>query len=224
MGSDLTPLTELTLTKCNHKVWQPRPPLFLTTTKNYFLDSSRRTLISVTAIRRDEVFQEPCCKYLFTGDTKCTPPKIEILPITLLTDLEGLFLLAQCAHPPFYLPRGQTIAQVIPTPREVPVDDHTPEAYGVEVVGEDKPKITFYLNWWSKTLGVEGLLDTEAHVTIIRNRMWPSHWELQPLAGKIQGIGGAQLARISKDIIQIKGPEGQLASLHPFVVDYKVPL
>lgn len=178
----------------------------------------------MTVIRRNGVFQEPCCKYLVTGDTKCTPPERGIFPITLPTDLEGLFLLARRTHPPFYLPRGQTIAQVIPTPREVPVDDHMPEAYWAEVVGEDKPKITFYLNRRSKTLGVEGMLDTGAHVTIIHNRVGPSHWELQPLAGKIQGIGGAQLARISKDIIQIKGPEGQLASLHPFVVDYKVPL
>lgn len=44
------------------------------------------------------------------------------------------------------------------------------------------------------------------------------------MAGKLQGIGGLQLAKISKNTVQGEGPDGKLASVHRFVIDYKAPL
>ncbi|RMC22346.1 hypothetical protein DUI87_00658 [Hirundo rustica rustica] len=54
--------------------------------------------------------------------------------------------------------------------------------------------------------------------------MWPSYWDLKPIASKLQAIGGLQLVKISKNIVQVEGLDGKLASGHPFVIDYKAPL
>lgn len=49
-------------------------------------------------------------------------------------------------------------------------------------------------------------------------------WELQDVASKVQGIEDVQLAWQSKSIVQTEGPDGQLANLRPFVLDYKETL
>ncbi|XP_014116889.1 PREDICTED: endogenous retrovirus group K member 18 Pol protein-like [Pseudopodoces humilis] len=68
----------------------------------------------------------PTSKYIAIGDTKHTPPEIEISPIAFPGGPENLILLARCTHPPFFLAKGQIIAQFIPIPEGVPVDDHAP--------------------------------------------------------------------------------------------------
>ncbi|TRZ08340.1 hypothetical protein HGM15179_018768 [Zosterops borbonicus] len=65
-------------------------------------------------------------------------------------------------------PKGQVIAQAIPIPTKLPVDNLSPDVYWTEIVEEDKP--------------------------------------------------------IIRSVVQIEGPDGQLASVHPFVLDYVVPL
>ncbi|XP_064258691.1 small ribosomal subunit protein eS19-like [Passer domesticus] len=54
-----------------------------------------------------------------------------------------------------------------------------------------------------------GMLDTGADVTIISHSEWPEHWELQPVAGMISGIGGATVSMQSKNNILIEGPKNQ---------------
>ncbi|RMC05511.1 hypothetical protein DUI87_18705 [Hirundo rustica rustica] len=61
-------------------------------------------------------------------------------------------------------------------------------------------------------------------LTIVPERMWPSHWELQNVARHIEDTGGMKWAEQSKSVVQIKGPNGQLATLRPFVLDYSEPL
>lgn len=158
------------------------------------------------------------------GDANHISSEIEIVPVTLLANLSGLVLLAHCIHPPFYLTRDQVIAQAIPIPAKIPVDNQAPEVYWAEVAGEDKPMIPLHIWQGQDGIGMKGLLDTGADETIIPERAWPSHWELQNVTGKIQGIGGAQLARISKSVLQFEGSDWQLANICPFVADYRVPL
>lgn len=87
-------------------------------------------------------------------------------------------------------------------------------------MGKNKSIVSCYLRQGTETLKMKGLLDTGVDVTVIPKRRWLAHWELQPMAF----IKGAQLARISKNIVQMEGLEGQLDTVCPFVADYKAPL
>ncbi|KAF4796462.1 hypothetical protein TURU_083981 [Turdus rufiventris] len=79
---------------------------------------------------------EPGGKYIVTGDTNHIPSEIKIVLVTLLANPSGLVLLACCIHAPFYLARGQVIAQDIPIPAKIPVDDQAPEVYWAEAVAD----------------------------------------------------------------------------------------
>ncbi|KAF4796473.1 endogenous retrovirus group K member 25 Pro protein-like protein [Turdus rufiventris] len=107
---------------------------------------------------------------------------------------------------------------------EVPVDEKAPAVYWAEVVGENKPSLACNLTCGSDHFHVEGWIDKGADVTIIPERMWPSHWDLQHVVGKIQGLGGIKLAKISKSNVQIEEPDGKLTRVLQFVTKYKCPL
>lgn len=62
------------------------------------------------------------------------------------------------------------------------------------------------------------MADTGADVTIIPRSEWPWDWKLTPANGVILGIGGAAVSMHSKDSIIVEGPEGQVATIRPFVV------
>lgn len=191
--------------------------------KDHFFRSRHWTVVSVDPLR-EKLTPDLNCKFLVIGDTKNTPPEIEISPVTLSADLDALILLARCINPPFYLAQGQVIAQAIPIPSGIPVDDAAPQIYWAQAVGENKPIISCHLKKGSEGMGMTGMIDTGADVTVIPERRWPPQWELQPMVSHIQGIGGAQLAKISKEPIQIRGPDGQIASIRPIVTDFQVPL
>lgn len=82
------------------------------------------------------------CRYFVVGDTKHISLETEISPAIITSDLGGLLLLARCVHPLYFCLEAQAIAQAIPIPKKLPVDNLTPDIYWAEVVGEDKPIIT----------------------------------------------------------------------------------
>ncbi|KAF4801315.1 endogenous retrovirus group K member 25 Pro protein-like protein [Turdus rufiventris] len=131
-------------------------------------------------------------KYFVTGDTAHILLEIEVAPMTITS----FSWHASLSHPSIW-PR----IQAIPIPVEVPVYGKLSEVYWTEVVGEDKPSVACNLTCGSDHLHVKGLLDMGSDVKITPERMWPSHWELQHMAGKIQGVGGIKLAKISKSIM-----------------------
>ncbi|RMC21425.1 hypothetical protein DUI87_02291 [Hirundo rustica rustica] len=49
------------------------------------------------------------------GDCKYTPQEVEILPGVLVNNPGDLVLWLRCTHPPTFIPKGQVIAQIIPT-------------------------------------------------------------------------------------------------------------
>ncbi|RMC15261.1 hypothetical protein DUI87_07449 [Hirundo rustica rustica] len=154
------------------------------------------------------------------GDCKYTPQEVEILPGVLVNNPGDLVLWLRCTHPPTFIPKGQVIAQIIPTRGP----NNTPVACPVQAITEERPRVDCEFRVGGETINITGLLDTGADVTVVPAKDWPSHWALQDVAGHVQGVGGLQLARQSRSIVQIKGPKGQLANIRPFVLDYKEPL
>ncbi|XP_058275282.1 uncharacterized protein LOC131378489 [Hirundo rustica] len=154
------------------------------------------------------------------GDCKYTPQEVEILPGVLVNNPGDLVLWLRCTHPPTFIPKGQVIAQIIPTRGP----NNTPVACPVQAITEERPRVDCEFRVGGETINITGLLDTGADVTVVPAQDWPSHWALQDVAGHVQGVGGLQLARQSRSIVQIKGPKGQLANIRPFVLDYKEPL
>ncbi|KAF4804385.1 hypothetical protein TURU_008413 [Turdus rufiventris] len=158
-------------------------------------------------------------EYFVIGDTAHTPLEIEVAPMTIKGIITCLILLACCPQPPFYLVEGQILAQAIPIPAEVPIDGKSPEVYRAKVVGEEKLSLACNLTHGSDHLHVEGVLDTGADVTIIPEKMWPSHWELQPVVGKIQG--SYYQSRSPNEVLPLEGTSArdEVQSLHMPVED-----
>ncbi|RMC10169.1 hypothetical protein DUI87_12968 [Hirundo rustica rustica] len=131
-------------------------------------------------------------KYVIVGDTKHTLQEIEILLGLVSSNPEQLFLLLRCVCPPLFLPKGQIIAQVIPAPdmfleRDI-ARNRRPEVCSTQAIGRDKLKIWCEVCCGGEVINIKGLLDTGAHVTVIPKWMWPSHWELQNVAGHVEGF------------------------------------
>ncbi|RMC04222.1 hypothetical protein DUI87_19041 [Hirundo rustica rustica] len=85
-------------------------------------------------------------KLIVVGDCKHTPKEIEILPGTLDNNPGKFVLWLRCTHPPTFLPKGQTVAQIIPTWEHLE-EDNIPTACPVHNITEVKPQVG-----WEKTL------------------------------------------------------------------------
>ncbi|RMC21556.1 hypothetical protein DUI87_02422 [Hirundo rustica rustica] len=197
-----------------------RRPLELT--KALHLKSVDWTFLSVN-LKEQGAWPVQEKELVVIGDCKYNPQEIEILPGILTNNPGNLVLWLRCTHPPTFLPKGQIIAQIIPA--RGPNDTSTvPVACPVQAITEERPRVECEFTVGGETLNITALLDTGANVTIVPAQDWPSHWALQDVAGHVQGVGGLQLARQSKSVVQIKGPKGQLANIRPFVLNYKEPL
>ncbi|RMC14987.1 hypothetical protein DUI87_07166 [Hirundo rustica rustica] len=73
------------------------------------------------------------------GDCKYTPQEVEILPGVLVNDPGDLVLWLRCTHPPTFIPKGQVIAQIIPTRGP----NNTPVACPVQAITEERPRVDY---------------------------------------------------------------------------------
>ncbi|RMC21612.1 hypothetical protein DUI87_02479 [Hirundo rustica rustica] len=74
------------------------------------------------------------------GDCKYTPQEVEILPGVLVNNPGDLVLWLRCTHPPTFIPKGQVIAQIIPTRGP----NNTPVACPVQAITEERPRVDYY--------------------------------------------------------------------------------
>ncbi|RMC20799.1 hypothetical protein DUI87_01651 [Hirundo rustica rustica] len=79
-------------------------------------------------------------KLIVVGDCKHTPKEIEILLGTLDNNPGKFILWLRCTHPPIFLPKGQIVAQIIPT-WERPEENNIPTARPVHNITEAKPQV-----------------------------------------------------------------------------------
>ncbi|RMC14193.1 hypothetical protein DUI87_09284 [Hirundo rustica rustica] len=82
-------------------------------------------------------------KLIVVGDCKLTPKEIEILPGTLDNNPGKFVLWLRCTHPPTFLPKGQTVAQIIPTWEHLE-EDNIPTACPVRKITEVKPQVGWF--------------------------------------------------------------------------------
>ncbi|RMC20833.1 hypothetical protein DUI87_01686 [Hirundo rustica rustica] len=82
-------------------------------------------------------------KLIVVGDCKHTPKEIKILPGTLDNNPGKFILWQRCTHPPTFLPKGQIVAQIIPT-WECPEEDNIPTACPVHNITEVKPQVGWF--------------------------------------------------------------------------------
>ncbi|XP_053824311.1 endogenous retrovirus group K member 6 Pro protein-like [Vidua chalybeata] len=75
-----------------------------------------------------------------------------------------------------------------------------------------------------KNISLDLMADTGADVTIVPQAEWPRDWELVSPCGTISGVGGAVNSRRSKHLVCVEGPEGQVATIRPFVVASNIKL
>ena len=66
-----------------------------------------------------------------------------------------------------------------------------------------------------------GLLDTGSDITIISKHLWPKSWPVQKISCQIAGISQTKVQEVyqSTQIYPCEGPEGQPATLRPYVID-----
>ena len=66
-----------------------------------------------------------------------------------------------------------------------------------------------------------GLLDTKSDITIISKHLWTKSWPVQKISCQIAGISQTKVQEVYKStqIYACEGPEGQLTTLKPYVID-----
>lgn len=156
---------------------------------------------------------------LVLPDATNGPRELEVTPSFVKTDGDGNFpLKLACSNPPFFLSKNQVVARTKIYPFQEILSD-LPVVFWTEEIGKNRPILSCRLVSKGSDISLTGMLDTGADVTVVSSSNWPSSWEKQSVAGTIRGVGGYIPAERSKNVIQIEGPDGQIASVRPFVIN-----
>ncbi|KAJ7423429.1 hypothetical protein BTVI_09727 [Pitangus sulphuratus] len=135
--------------------------------------------------------------------------------------------------PPLCTEKGMCIAQLIPfmscVPRTKKVIQGTggfgftgvPQVHWTQTVKDHRSQMTCVLSMAHAspaTAKVSGLLDTGADITIILLKDWPTSWALVPASHTVVGLGGTSTGCLTAKLVLITNPEGQTATLQPYVI------
>ena len=68
---------------------------------------------------------------------------------------------------------------------------------------------------------ISGPFDTGSDITIISKHLWPKSWPIQKISCQIAGIIQTKVQEVYQNtqIYPCEGPEGQPATLRPYVID-----
>ena len=85
-----------------------------------------------------------------------------------------------------------------------------------------QPNINIKINGKS----FSGFLDTGSDITIISKHLWPKSWLLHKISCQITGVTQTKIQGVyqSIQIYPCEGPEGQPATLQPYIIDLPLNL
>lgn len=86
-------------------------------------------------------------------------------------------------------------------------------------MGPNRPTLECELSQEGERVRMPDMVDTGADITVISCRDWPQAWELKSVAGNITGVGGRATALRSTQNVTIQSPEGNSATIRPFIID-----
>lgn len=121
---------------------------------------------------------------LIVGDTIRGPPKLFIFAEEHKVDPSGrVQVTVSCNKTPWFLPKGQVVAQAIILPENRPRHHRTPSIWWAEIVGQDKPTLNCKLCNGKSPATLTGMVDTGADITIISNAS--PHPQCSPISGSL---------------------------------------
>ncbi|RMC15875.1 hypothetical protein DUI87_08080 [Hirundo rustica rustica] len=116
----------------------PHEPYRLRLTEALYLRTADWTFLSINT-KEQGAWPVQGKELVIIGDCKYTPQEVEILPGVLVNNPGDLVLWLRCTHPPTFIPKGQVIAQIIPTRGP----NNTPVACPVQAITEERPRVDY---------------------------------------------------------------------------------
>ncbi|RMC21110.1 hypothetical protein DUI87_01967 [Hirundo rustica rustica] len=118
---------------------RPHEPYRLRLTEALHLRTADWTFLSINT-KEQGAWPVQGKELVIIGDCKYTPQEVEILPGVLVNNPGDLVLWLRCTHPPTFIPKGQVMAQIIPTRGP----NNTPVTCPVQAITKERPRVDYY--------------------------------------------------------------------------------
>lgn len=169
---------------------------------------------------------------LLIGRSSSGINRLIILPGVIDADFTGqIIIVAYTLFPPCTIEQGTSIAQLILMEQhpDTPMGQNLQRgssgfgSTGRHLVNlvqkmHQRPLLSVILKHCNSSKQLTMMCDTGADVTIISKRVWPSTWPLRPAVDSVYGVGGGKTPMQSQQPVKIILPEGQTATVCPYVM------
>lgn len=155
-------------------------------------------------------------------------------------DFKGqIMAMVSTATSPVTIKAGTRIAQLVPfrsfVPRTEPMirgdrgfgSTGKPQVYWTQSIAEHHLEMTCILTMEGASPGhlkLVGLLDSGVDITIISLNHWPKSWPVVSNSEGVLGAGGVQHSLLAAKPVLISNPEGQKATIQPYVTSLPMNL